>query len=189
MATPSQATAALESNRHGRAALGIAAAAIRRGYDVIGTIRPETALGGLLQAGGVFGGLGDSDVRQQATDMLDRANAYAQGLYGMIPDTDDPIDDAMRSRVGVALDTALSDLKVVETVSSALVETFTSDLEDLVNAIASATQASVAWVATQAKQIVASVVPTWVWWVAGGAAVAGLGIYAWRLGGAGVVPL
>ena len=179
MATTREAAAALVTNRHARAALGIAAANLRRGYQTIDAMRPESW--GPFVAGGIFGDAGKGDVRQSATELLDQSNAYAVRLYGQIPDTDDPLDEGLRPQILEALNEASSNLSLLESVATALVDTFLDDLGELVNAIAEATVAAAQWIGDKAKQIVSAVVPAWVWWVLGGAVVAAAVVAAARV--------
>jgi hypothetical protein len=179
--TTSEAAAALQTNRHGRAALGIAAANLRRGYDVIDDIEPSLGTELLAPLIGLVESLTDRDVRDQARDLLDRSNAYAQGLYATLPDDDGPIAPDRRAMVSTALEQAERNLRILEAVRADLVTTFLEDLGELVDAIFEATVKATKFIADKAKQIVASVVPPAVWWVLGGALIVGAGVYAWRL--------
>lgn len=172
-----RAIAAITTNRQGRAALGIVATNLRAAYDVIATIGPEK-LGPFLQAGGLFGDVGNDQVRDQATGLIDAVNAYATGLYATIADDDNGIDPTTRDRIGVALQQAESNLSLLSSVKSDLTRTFKSDLLELARNIETATLASAQWIADKAKQAVGLVVPTWVWWVLGGALVLGVVSYA-----------
>jgi hypothetical protein len=169
-----EAVAALQTNRQARAALGIAADNLRKGYEVIKTIAPSTWDFELED-------IGDSQVRQQATDLLDRTNAYAGGIYATIPDDDGELPDATRTRVGVALDQAESNLRLLTTAADQLIQPFMQDLEDLVAAIGTATLEATRFVADKAKLIVGTIVPTWVWYALAGALCVGVGVYAWRI--------
>jgi hypothetical protein len=184
--TTTDAADALVTNRHGRAALGIAAANIRSGYAVIARITPgvlaSVAAGLSAAAALVTGGIDQSSsVKASATSLLDRTNAYAVAVYGQLPDNDDPLDESIRPQILEALNEAESNLTLLESVQAGLAESFLEDLADLVNFIAAATIGATKWIADKAKQIVGAVVPTWVWYVLGGALVAGAVAYAVRL--------
>ncbi|HYM46760.1 MAG TPA: hypothetical protein VES65_11455 [Solirubrobacteraceae bacterium] len=154
---------------------------LRRGYQVIDSIEPSLLTEVLAPVIGLVAEASDADVRSAGRDLLDRVNAYAEGLYATIHDDDQALEDDTRARVLTAMNQADSDLALLEKIQANLVETFEQDLEDLVAAIGSATEASVKFIADKAKQIVGFVIPPAVWWALGAALILGAGVYAWRL--------
>lgn len=180
MATTEEAVAALRTNRHARAALGIAAEAIRRGYDVIDTIEPSLLTEIFIAPLGLAQSLTDSEIRTQGKDLLDRTNAYAQGVYATIHDDDAILPEATRSRVGVALAQALSDLDLLTKVSNDVVSSFLDDLGELIIAIGDATISSVNFIADKARNLADILIPTWLKWTLGVGIGVGLGVVIWR---------
>jgi hypothetical protein len=184
--TTSAVAAALVTNRHARAALGIAAQHIRNGFDILDSIT-ESSLPIVAQLLSLAETSSDVDVKETGRELLDRTNLNAQAVYGAIPDTDDPLDAYTRGRVGVALENARSDLELLESVRADLSTDFLSDLGDLLSKLADGSQAALRFVASAAKQIVGTIVPTWVWFVLGGAAIVGGGIYAYQVSKRGLL--
>lgn len=184
-ATLAEVAQGLKSNRHARAALGISAEHLRSGYNVIESVKPSlfddmlAGRGLLATALGLNVSAAYDEVRAQGRDLLDRTNAYAQGVYAQLPDDDQPLTANMRSQVALAINQAASDLNLLESVQSNLVQSFADDLMELIVAIATATREALDFIATAAKKIVATVVPTWMIWTLGlaGAAVVGLYVY------------
>jgi len=114
------AVAAMRTHREARALLGVAADYLAQAYALLPDL-PSTA-----------------EVREQARDLLDRANAYATGLYAMLHDTDEPIAEDMRPRVQTALSSAQSDLKLVAEVRADLEINYLQALADVLPAGAAA---------------------------------------------------
>ncbi len=187
--TTQEAADAIRTNRQGRAALGIAAEAIKRGYEVIDTIEP-----GLLRSifstgliGYYFEDQADSEVRQAGRDLLDQANAYAGGIYAVIPDDDNPIDGDTRKRVALALSTAEKDLGMLNEAQASLTESYLDELGDLVQAIEDAASAvaekaaaAAEYIADKAKKVADALIPTWLKWTIGIGVVVIAGAVAWR---------
>lgn len=185
--TTDEVSQTLKTNRHARAALGIAASHIREGYDVIESIKP-TALDEFIEPRGLLAAAlgvdpeGEyAEVRAQGRDLLDRTNAYAGGVYAVIHDDDQALSEAMRGRVAIALEQASSGLQLLESVKENLVQTFVDELAELVTAILSATKDAAEFVAEAAKKIAASVLPPWLLWALGGLGLAAAGYFAWKV--------
>ena len=72
-----------------RAVLGAESIQLKEGYSLIEQI----------------GGPGSTDARQAASDLLDQANAYAQGIYATLPKEADSwvLDESWRRRVAGAM--------------------------------------------------------------------------------------
>lgn len=166
--------ARLQTNHHGRAALGLAAKAIRKGFEVTDEIRPSPWDFHLED-------IGNSEVRKQARELLERSNAYAQGIYATLPDNAEPLSDIKREYVRTALDSALTNLQLLVSVRRELVQDFTDDMLALLKAIETAGREGLKYISDAAKNIVKTVVPEWVWWVVGAAVIVGGGVAAWRL--------
>ena len=100
------AVAAAKTNQDGRALLGIAVDYLRQAYALVPHITTM--------------GIDIGDVQRNATQLLDSVNAYAQGIYAMIPDDQAPLDETIRARIQVALLQAQSDMKLVASVDAEL---------------------------------------------------------------------
>lgn len=174
MTTIDDLATSLRTHRHGRAALGVAAENLRRAYEVLDTIRPSWQ-------DGMIEDIADAPVREQGRDLLDRTRAYAEGLYATLRDSDDPLPEERRPMIREALSQAESNLQLIERVRGELVQPFVQDMEDTIDAIASATVQSVEFLADKARKVVNAVVPQAVWWLLGGAVIVAAGVAAWRL--------
>lgn len=143
------AVAAMQTNREARALLGVAADYLRQAYELVSDLTNM------------------ADVQDQARDLLDGTNAYAQGIYAVLPDDDTPVAEDMRPRVQTALASAQRSLKVVAEVRA--------DLEiDYLQALADVVPTGAAAIASAAA---GAAVDHWV--LTAGAVVALL--IAWRL--------
>lgn len=179
--TTDEAAAALQTNRHGRAALGIVAENLQRGYEVADSIRPPLATQIMNPVFGLVESFTDADLRRTAREMLDVTNAYAGGLFAVLPDDDQPLPANMKANIGEALHQAERNLSILVSVRQNVVQTFLEDLQILVDAIFEVTAEATKYIADKAKKIVGSVVPVQVWYALGAALLVGVGVYAWRL--------
>lgn len=105
-----------------RLALGIEAEQLRTGYDLLVSIGTN---GGILHDYTPFGTVEDvtsGQARDAARDILDQANAYAQGIYATLPKEADNwmLDDKWRGRVAAALLTGLTAVNAVQELASEL---------------------------------------------------------------------
>lgn len=96
------AAAAAKTNRDGRALLGVAAAYLARAFAVLPQITNW------------------ADTQDNARELLDRSNLYAQSVYATIPDDDGPLSDARRAQVLEALSEADTNLALVVSVDANL---------------------------------------------------------------------
>ena len=180
MASIDETIAAIKTNRQARAAVGIAASAIRNGYDVIDSIDSST-LDKLLFSFFSDSVTGLTGVREQARSLLDRSNAYAGGIFATIRDDDQPVPPATLQRVQVVLENAESDLEVLEAVKADLTQSFYDELGELLSAILAGTEAAARYVAAAANKAIQMVLPTWLKFAIGGGLIVAAGLVAWKV--------
>lgn len=99
--------------------------------------------------------IGGADVRQQGTDLLDRAQAYVEGMIAVTPSDDNPPSPDVRNYVETAIDTTASDLTLLQSVQASVGTTFQQDLQDLIDTILG--------LAEDLAKRAASVIPWYVW--------------------------
>jgi hypothetical protein len=131
----------MKTNREGRALLGIAADYLSQAYGLVPDL---TNMAG---------------VQDQARELLDGTNAYAQAIYATVPDNDEPVDETMRPRIETALLSAQRGLRVVAEVRADLEISYLKEIADILPtgaaAIASAAAGAAAdhWVLTACAAI------------------------------------
>ena len=116
LGAPSQAVdvlASMKTNTQARGVLGVAAKWLQQGFGVLDTF---PFLSG--------------EAKSQATDLLNRTNAYAQKVYAKLPDDNAPIAPAVRKQVVLAANQAASNLRLVSSVRDDLSKGFLTDLVD-----------------------------------------------------------
>ncbi len=105
-----------------RAILGAESEQLKVGYNLLSSIGHD---GGILDTWTPLGTVSDitsGEARNAARDLLDQANAYAQGIYATLPkEADDwPLDDSWRKRVAAATLTGLTAVNQVQEVAREL---------------------------------------------------------------------
>jgi hypothetical protein len=136
-----------------RAVLGAEAEQLKVGYDLIDQIGRSS---GILHDYTPFGTVMDAasaDARTAAQDVLDQANAYAQGIYSTLPKEADSweLDESWRKRVSTALLTGFSAVQAVQNSVNELRPNYTEEY-------LSALQSSVSGLAGAVTSVVKSVV-------------------------------
>jgi len=103
--------------------MGLVADMLRDGYEEVPKIEADFAE---LFTGSI------EELRQQAISSLDIVNAYAQGIYGFIPDNDQPLDEQYRGRIRLSIKQARETVESINHAAAVIAVSYTEEMADVV---------------------------------------------------------
>jgi len=151
MASPDAIADGIKTNRQARAVMGLVAEMLRRGYELVPTISADFAE--------IFTGSID-ELRAQANSALDLDNARAQGIYQLLPDNDDVMEEKHRPRIQLAIEQAQDDISSISKAAAEIAVDYTDEMASIVVPIVKRIVDKVAELPKQlSKGILASIWP------------------------------